>query len=440
MNARRSTSVWLAGVGLCAVVAVGCDDTQGDVSDSAAFETANDEGGASDASASPDRMTARELYGDPEPGADPYEAADFAAISGGEINISTFTYRDSGQTGDYRIGDAPFGGVAVAMTTPDGAGLVRRSNIRGFSNFEMSRFDRELPVSEPGTYHFEVIAPPGWEISSGNERQSVDIEPRRGSIGGLIADPVPEPVGLNPVIEVRGRVVYETGRGAFAPAREASIAVVDPLGEPLDVELDDHAEFRFPAGDGDWTITAESAHGDGTTERTVTVGDTPVVMSDLVVDRSDPPDVKPESVTVDFDQLDAPSLEKIPSGFAGVHWEGVNALKKTYYRRGVGYLNTAMEGNYVAYNTSGHPVAIELEDGFDFSGAYFGVGWPWAEGEELILKAWRDDEQVARDVIELSSYGPVWFDADYRAITRLELSTRNYWQFVMDAPVIRRHR
>ncbi|MDT8410137.1 MAG: hypothetical protein RQ741_11100 [Wenzhouxiangellaceae bacterium] len=41
--------------------------------------------------------------------------------------------------------------------------------------------------------------------------------------------------------------------------------------------------------------------------------------------------------------------------------------------------------------------------------------------------------------MSLSAFGPVWFDAAYRSITRLELATRHYWQFVIDDPAFSRN-
>jgi hypothetical protein len=91
-----------------------------------------------------------------------------------------------------------------------------------------------------------------------------------------------------------------------------------------------------------------------------------------------------------------------------------------------------MSGKYVAYNTSGYPVTIEREDGFDFHGGYFAVAWRFAEGETMQVKAWRGEELLGSESLTLSSMGPFWFDADYRDITRLEIATDHYWQFVAD--------
>ena len=49
-----------------------------------------------------------------------------------------------------------------------------------------------------------------------------------------------------------------------------------------------------------------------------------------------------------------------------------------------------------------------------------------------MLKGWRGDVLVYEDEITLSDLGPVWFDAEYRDVTRLEMQTKHYWQFVAD--------
>ena len=41
---------------------------------------------------------------------------------------------------------------------------------------------------------------------------------------------------------------------------------------------------------------------------------------------------------------------------------------------GDAYANNVTSGRYVGYGSSGHPVTISRAGGFDFFGAYFGVG------------------------------------------------------------------
>ena len=77
-------------------------------------------------------------------------------------------------------------------------------------------------------------------------------------------------------------------------------------------------------------------------------------------------------------------------------------------------------------------MTISRAGGFDFLGAYFGVGARDAEGERLRIQAFRGESTVAEDELRLSSLGPVWFDAAFHGIDRLVLTTSHYWQLVVD--------
>ncbi len=39
------------------------------------------------------------------------------------------------------------------------------------------------------------------------------------------------------------------------------------------------------------------------------------------------------------------------------------------------YRRSRTSGEFVAYNSSGHPAAISSDEPFDFVGGYFGVAW-----------------------------------------------------------------
>jgi hypothetical protein len=53
------------------------------------------------------------------------------------------------------------------------------------------------------------------------------------------------------------------------------------------------------------------------------------------------------------------------------------------------------------------------------------------------VEAWRDGQPIAREELVLSYLGPVWFEADFRQIDRLTLSTAQYWQFIAEDMVFR---
>ena len=104
------------------------------------------------------------------------------------------------------------------------------------------------------------------------------------------------------------------------------------------------------------------------------------------------------------------------------------------------YINGLISGKNVAYNSSGHPVTISGLGGkpFDFLGGHFSVAWHNAEGETLIVRAFRGgadgpgEVQVAEERISLTHLNPVYLQADFHNITRLTLETEHYWQFVVD--------
>ena len=61
-----------------------------------------------------------------------------------------------------------------------------------------------------------------------------------------------------------------------------------------------------------------------------------------------------------------------------------------------------------------------------------GVAWPGAEPHEILVKAWRDDRLAYEDRLRGVTAGPIYFDADYRQITRIEFASAAYWQIVFD--------
>lgn len=105
--------------------------------------------------------------------------------------------------------------------------------------------------------------------------------------------------------------------------------------------------------------------------------------------------------------------------------------------RGDGYINAAVSGEYVAYNSSGHPAWIGADAPFDFVGAHVGVAWPKAEGGDIIVSAYRGDDKVGEERLRGAVEGPVWFDADWRGVTRVEFRHDHHWQIVIDDVAVR---
>jgi hypothetical protein len=209
---------------------------------------------------------------------------------------------------------------------------------------------------------------------------------------------------------------------------------VDRSGVRSVAAIGEGAAFRIPAAPGLWMLNVD---GNGTglrVERRVMVRDAPVQVGAIVLGDPDgraAAEAPRASVTVDFESVTGTPVAKIPSGFAGLGWNYLNAIE-VVYAGGVGYVNTLASGHYVGYSSSGHPVTIFRPGGFDFIGAYFGAALPEAEGETLRIEAFRAGVAVAEDEFKLSDLGPVWFDAGYRNVDRVVFATLHYWQFATD--------
>jgi hypothetical protein len=348
---------------------------------------------------------------------------EWTAVGGNSANVSHFLYRDLNRTGSYDVGDRPLVNVAVIMRGPGGGRVIRRSNIHGFVNFTNSLSASDVDVDRIGEYIFEVQIPPGWEMTGGDKLQALVYEARPETRPGIVADRVPVPIGLAPILRIEGRV-------APGSADDTIVTASGPNGTTETLQTDREGNFATFVQPGEWMITATSRRNGLTVERHVNVENAPVRLSTLHLDQDKVPR-KGERLTLDFEDITASDITKIPNGYGGLKWNTAIVTQNEFYR-GEGYINNTISGSNIMYNSSGYPVSIERDGGFDFYGGYFGVAWFNAEGETLEVKAWRDAELVGSEEFELSSLGPFWFDADYRNITRLELSTRHYWQFVAD--------
>lgn len=178
---------------------------------------------------------------------------------------------------------------------------------------------------------------------------------------------------------------------------------------------------------GSWLLRIDDA--DGRPIRRVEVGDDPVVVSQVSGDGFDS---LPTTVVLGLDDLTtANTVAEIPNGYGGLDWSNWVATHRILYG-GPGYVNGATSGEYVAYNSSGNPATVSSDQPFDFVGASIGSAWPEGEQYDVVIRAWRDEEVVHVDRISPSTSGPVFFDADYRSITSLEMASEANWQFVVD--------
>jgi hypothetical protein len=350
---------------------------------------------------------------------DRYPRATWNKYSNSSVNISVYVFRDMNRNGVYDMGDRPMSGIIVDAIG-NRRSLTRRSNLSGFANFEMSASNPEKDITFAGKYEFRLAVPPGWRVTTDNEVQISNFELRPGAPADIIALQPPLPVGLAPDLTIAGRLAEST---------KQSLEAISPSGERLTISTDPHGHFEFAATTGEWRIAIPGADASGR-QRLISVGNSPVLLS--MIGDTDTGDAGAGRLhTVTFDELQSGSVLKVPSGYGGLDWNNfVMAHQKIYPAQG--YRNNLISGEFVAYNGSGHPVSISREAPFDFIGGYVGASNPRAEGETLIVSAWRGEELAYEEAFQMSALGPLYFSAEFKDVTRLEFRTEHYWQVTFD--------
>lgn len=361
-------------------------------------------------------------------------------IRPGVANVSHYIYHDINREGNYDLSAKPMMIVAVKMSRPDGSYKIRRSNINGFVNFINTIVDQshsevydQIDVREPGEYILEVQVPDGWYVTSGNAIQKITYVEAPNTRPGIVCLETPMPVGMAQKVIVSGDVLKRVGTSLEKVVdKEVTVKAIFENGSSLKIELED-GRYSIDTGvyKGPLTLLFESDFGNSV--RMIDVDIYPINLSTTILGEEDLIGLQKSNITiVDFENMTLAPIQKVPNGVAGVNWHNLIVCDNKLYN-GEGYNNGCIDGRYVGYNTSGYPVTIELEDGFDFYGAYFSVAWLGsAEGETLLIDVWRGDQLITKEEFTLSALGPFWLDAKWANVTKIVLSTKHYWQFVVD--------
>jgi len=351
-------------------------------------------------------------------------------------NVSIFVYRDRGRTGKQNVDDPSLAGIVVKLTDPDGGTVTRTSNMYGFANFTTGLNRDFADISQEGQFRFEVVPPPEWEVTGASGIQELEFEKRPRSRVGLVAANGPSEVGLRQVLSIQGTLDSNGRKSEELPA--GFIVATSASGSMKPEFTQSDGSYSVSVYPGLWHLQFFREKPFWKDSRIVHVEDVPVRLLDghglRNADQTSMNAVERARYRlIDFERFARGKARKMPSGWCGLHWENLVVTEFDAYS-GAGYANSLVQGSHVGYNSSGYPVTIESNKGFDFHGAYFGGAWPNAEGETLKFTAWREEEELKIGEFALSAYGPFQLQANLVDITKLKVATRHNWQFVMDSP------
>lgn len=346
--------------------------------------------------------------------------------------FSCYAFRDVDRSGVFDMGDRPFAGVAIVVMTNEGEEAVQFSNIDGFANFPTAAGGGAgIDVTQPGPYPLRAEPPTGFVATAGAE-QTVVFRPDTAVPGGLAIQESCMPVGVAPDLAVSGRVVSQPG-GNLA---DVTLTFADATGASEIVTLDAQGRFAFSAGPGTFNLIAEHIPSGATLVRQVAIDRHAVRLS--AIDFTAAPTARAEGSadgvgrTIGFDDLvGAGGIFEVPSGYGGLSWRNLIAVHNRFYD-GPGYVNGTESGEFVAYNSSGAPASVWRDWPFDFRGVHVAVAWPRGAEGDVIVRAWRGDEQVHDDRLSVSPAGGTFFAADYRGVTRIEFSHELHERIVLD--------
>lgn len=335
----------------------------------------------------------------------------------GKINISAFLFNDLNENGIYDLGDRAMSDVAVGLGQDDAPLAAARSNANGFANFEASITTENAPLSTPGMYEFVVLTPPGWRVTSDNAAQTRELVFIEGSNAG---------VGLREMLTPIGLTRYKFIRGTYLGTEPGNLVLRQGGQIIVDVSLAPDEQFLWPVEQGEYTLETNGQL------RPVTVGANPVDIGQVGLVITAPNTGR----QIDFEGGAPTGLNKIPNGYGGLNWFNLNIMQTTQTRGSIGYVNGATSGNSIVYTSSGHPSRIYADAPFDFISINLTAGWPESEGELATFAYYRGDTFLFEDVIGLSAFGPISYQPLAPGVTRIEISTRHYWQMVIDDVVV----
>ena len=344
--------------------------------------------------------------------------------------ISCFTYRDIDKSGTFNMPDRPYAGLTMEIVRPDSSVMRNESNIGGFSNFQLGLGEfKDNVLYMAGTYKVRPIVPQDWKISDPDpiEQELIAVENNIAGGGLGLIKPCAH-TGLIAKLVIRGSVVPPEN----VNVADLTLTATNGSNYPIQISSNDRGKFQFEGEPGKWTIRVTSKSSGKSVTRAFEINSDNMVLSKIDFGVSDAHERSSIPVKVQFDDITpSDTLYEIPSGYNGLNWlYWVNTHQKFY--QGYGYVNANTSGEYVAYNSSGLPASIWRDEPFDFVGTYVTAAWQRGEEYPVTVKAWRGDALVYEDQFYISTSGPVYFDANYLNINRMEFSHESYERLVID--------
>jgi len=341
------------------------------------------------------------------------------------LNISWFVFRDINRDGIYNASDRPYAGLKVNLLKNGDQIASSRSNVNGFANFRMSRSGDHGSIVEEGLYELIAASPPGWAITSGSESTSLSFRFLDLAPAGIVADSIPAGLGVAPVSSISGSYTGDVGQHALIGKKEeeAHPILVSTDGQfsmscseyaALELVIDQvsaaRSKFQIPCDFFPTRLSTSYFHA-----------------KDSIANA--------RAVTVGYDNLNrSEALTKIPNDYAGLEWHNWIATHNLFYN-GPGYVNGTITGDYINYNSSGHPAMISRSTPFDFISTYIGVAWPGATNGDVVIEGYRDDERIYSDRLHLNEHGPIKFIANYFDVTEVRIHSEVYWQVILEDSV-----
>jgi len=348
--------------------------------------------------------------------------------------VSCFAYRDDNLNGKYDMADRPYAGLYVEISRPDGSIASNNANIAGFTNFHVGRgVPDEAEFFEVGSHSVEAFPPAGWKITSDmSPNESLNTVADLNVGGKMTLTPPCAHIGVGADIQVSGMVALGDDFGHS----DVSLKISGSNAQERDVIISSSGQYRFPSEPGQWQLTATNKKTGAQTLREFQVDLASVVLSEISFEASPSPRTG-ENITINFDDVTtSDTLYEIPSGYYGLDWLYWVSTHNKFYG-GWGYINGAISGEFIAYNSSGFPGSFASKEGFDFIGSYLTAAWPRGEQDSVIVRAWRGGELVHEDRVAISPAGPVYFAADYRNVEKVEFHLENRERIVIDDISIR---